>query len=350
MSSKIKYTLIIIVSFAVIVIVLLHNRAKIKAAENVVKLTSYPVNVDTVGYQYLTNKLNLVGTIQASNDVPIVAEAQGKVTRVLAEVGDYKTAGSTLIQLEDDLELAAFKTAQVNYQKAQKDLQRYQSLYNEKSATDAQLENAKLAYQSAEAQFIVAKKNYDNTKITTPISGIVTARSVNLGNYVNNKSVVAEVVDIANLKVMINVSEQDVFNLKTGENVQVETDVYPGVTFEGRIKTISDKGDQVHTYPVEVDLHNSKDHPLKAGMFAHVIFNSISKSKSLIIPRDALLGSVKNAQIFLVKNGVVKLKDLVLGNSSNNNLEVLSGLNPGDVVVVNGQNNLKDNYKVKVVN
>ena len=106
----------------------------------------------------------------------------------------------------------------------------------------------------------------------------------------------------------------------------------------------------IYKYPVEVDLHNSKDHPLKAGMFAHVIFNSISKSKSLIIPRDALLGSVKNAQVFLVQNGVVKLKDLVLGNSSNNNLEVLSGLNSGDVVVVNGQNNLKDNYKVKVVN
>ncbi len=350
MNNKIKYTLIILGTIAVIFFILLHNRARIKAAENVVKLTDYPVNVDTVTSQFLTNHLNLVGTIQANNDVPIVSEAQGKVIKVSAEVGDYKAAGSTLIQLEDDLELAAFKTAQVNYQKAQKDLDRYQSLYQEKSATDAQLENAKLVFQSAEAQFIVAKKNYDNTKISTPISGIVTSRPVNLGDYVNNKSVVAEVVDIATLKVIINVSEQDVFNLKVGDKVQVATDVYPGTTFEGRIKTISDKGDQAHTYPVEVDLHNSKEHPLKAGMFAHVVFNSISNNKSLVIPRDALLGSVKNAQVFLVENGVAKLRNLVLGNSSNNYLEVLKGLQPGDVVVVNGQNNLKDDYKVKIVN
>jgi len=350
MKNKIKYTSIILISFAVIMMVLLHNRAKIKAAENVVKLTDYPVNVDTVASQYLTNRLNLVGTIQANNDVPIVSEAQGKVVKVSAEVGDYKTAGSTLIQLEDDLELAAFKTAQVNYQKVQKDLQRYQSLYTEKSATDAQLENAKLAFQSAEAQYIVAKKNYDNTNITTPISGIVTARPVNLGDYVNNKSVVAEVVDIELLKVLINVSELDVFNLKVGDKVQVTTDVYPGVTFEGRIKTISDKGDQAHTYPVEVDLHNSKEHPLKAGMFAQVNFNSDSRNKSLVIPRGALLGSVKNAQVFLVNNGIAKLQNIVLGNSSNNNLEVLSGLKPGDLVVVNGQNNLKEDYKVRIVN
>ncbi len=350
MNNKIKYTLIILGTVALIFIVLLHNRAKIKAAENVVKLTDYPVNVDTVTYRYLSTHLNLVGTIYANNDVPIVSESQGKVVKVFAEVGDYKTAGSTLIQLEDELELAAFKTAQVNYQKAQKDLQRYQSLYNEKSATDAQLENAKLAFQSAEAQYIVAKKNYDDTKITTPISGIVTSRSVNLGDYVNNKSVVAEVVDIATLKVMLNVSEQDVFNLKVGDKVQVTTDVYPGIAFEGRVKTISDKGDPAHTYPVEVYLHNSKEHPLKAGMFAHVIFNSVSKNKSLVIPRDALLGSVKNAQVFLVDNGIAKLQNLVLGNASNNNLEVLSGLKSGDVVVVNGQNNLKDNYKIKIVN
>ena len=107
MNNKIKYTSIILIAFAAILIVLFHNRAKIKAAENVVKLTDYPVNVDTVSSQYLTNHLNLVGTIQANNDVPIVSEAQGKVVKVSAEVGDYKTAGSTLIQLEDDLELAA---------------------------------------------------------------------------------------------------------------------------------------------------------------------------------------------------------------------------------------------------
>ncbi len=349
MNNKIKYAGIVIIIFAVIVVVLLNNRAKIKAAENVVNVSEYPVNVDTVNMKYLTDHLNLVGTIQANNDVPIVSEAQGKVTKVDAEVGDYKKAGSTLIQLDDVLELASYKTAEVNYQKTQKDYERYQTLYKEKSATDSQLESAKLALQSAEAQYIVAKKNYDDTKITTPISGIVTSRKVDLGDYVQNHSVVAEVVDIASLKVMINVAEMDVFNLRVGDKVQITTDVYPGVTFEGRIKTISDKGDAAHTYPVEVDLSNSREHPLKAGMFAHVIFKSVSRNKSLVIPRYALIGSIKDAQVFVVGNGEVKLHNLVIGKTSNNYLEVLSGLKAGDVIVVNGQNNLKDDYKVKII-
>ncbi len=349
MVKKIKYSVLLIAGFVLIVGILLHNRSKIKAAENIEVVDAYPVNVDTVNLIQLTNHLNLVGTIQANNDVPIVSEAQGKVTGVYAQVGDYKRAGSILIQIENDLELAAFKTTEVNYRKAQKDLERYQALYQEKSVTDSQLENAKLALQSAEAQYISSKKAYEDTKIVTPISGIVTSRNVNLGNYVPNHSTVAEVVDIATLKTMINVSEQDVFNLKVGDKVQITTDVYPAVTFEGRIKTISDKGDASHSYPVEVDLSNSKEHPLKAGMFAHVIFNPVLKTKSLVIPRDALLGSVKDAQAYVVENGAAKLRSLIIGNSSNNYLEVLSGLKVGDVVVVNGQNNLKENFKVKIV-
>lgn len=347
--KKTKIFLILTATLIAIIAILLHNRAQIKAAENIVKIDTYPVNVDTVTEKYLTRNINLVGTIQANNDVPIISEAQGKVTKVNAHVGDYKTAGSTLIQLDNVLEQAALKTAEVNYDKAQKDYARYQSLYDDKSATDAQLEGAKLAMQSADAQYIVAKRNYENTKITTPISGIVTSRNVDFGDYVSNHSLVAEVVDIATLKVMANVAEMDVFNLKAGDKVNVTTDVYPGVTFEGRIKTISDKGDAAHTYPVEVELSNSKEHPLKAGMFAHIIFSSALKNKSLVIPRDALLGSVKDAQVFIVKDGAAKLQNLVVGNSSNNYLEVLSGLKEGDIVVVNGQNNLKENYKVQVL-
>lgn len=347
--KKIKSILIITVLIAVIVAILLHNRAEIKAAENVERIDVYPVNVDTVRAKYLSDHLNLVGTIQGYNDVPIVAEAQGKVVKVSAEVGDFKKAGSVLLQLDDVLEEAAYKTADVNYQKAQKDYERYQTLYKEKSATDAQLEGAKLAFQSAEAQYISSKKAYEDTKITTPISGVVTSINVDLGNFVSNHMVVAEVVDIARLKVILNVSEQNVFNLKVGDKVQITTDVYPGVTFEGRIKTISDKGNAAHTYPVEVDLSNSKEHPLKAGMFAHVTFNTRSKSKELVIPRDALLGSVKDAQAFIVKNGEAKLRNPVIGNTSNNDLEVLSGLKEGEIIIINGQNNLKENYKVKIV-
>jgi multidrug efflux pump subunit AcrA (membrane-fusion protein) len=318
MSKNLKYFAIAVIAFIVIIVILLHNKSHIKAAEYVEKIDAYPVNVYTVGSKHITDHLNLVGTIQANNDVPIVSEALGKVIKVSAQVGDFKKGGSTLIQLDDEVEFAAFKTSEVNYLNAQKDYERYQALSVEKSVTDSQLETAKLALQSAEAQYVTSKKAYEDTKIVTPISGIVTSRNVDLGDYIQKNNTVAEVVDIATLK-------------------------------EGKIKTIGSKGDAAHTYPVEVDLSNSKEHPLKAGMFAHILFSPASNSISLIIPRDALLGSIKDAQVYVIQGSVAKLRNLVIGTSSNNTLEVLSGLQEGDIVVINGQNNLKENYKVKII-
>src|SRR5664280_1278100 len=106
-----------------------------------------------------------------------------------------------------------------------------------KSVTDAQYEQAKLAYQASESQYVLAKREYNDTKVTTPISGIVTARIVDLGNYVTKNSVVANVVDISKLKVKLNVAEKDAFKLKTGDNVEIRTDVYAGIVFNGKISS-----------------------------------------------------------------------------------------------------------------
>jgi RND family efflux transporter MFP subunit len=161
---------------------------------------------------------------------------------------------------------------------------------------------------------------------------------------------VADVVDISKLKFDVNVAENDVFRMKVGDKVEVTTEVYPGVVFEGKIATISDKGDEAHTYPVEVDLYNSRQHPLKAGMFGTVIFASSTKGESLIIPREALIGSVKDPKVFVVNNNTAKLVNLVIGRTYDNYLEVMSGLKEGQTIVVNGQNNLEENSKVKIIN
>ena len=161
---------------------------------------------------------------------------------------------------------------------------------------------------------------------------------------------VADVVDISKLKFDVNVAENDVFRMKVGDKVEVTTEVYPGVIFDGKIATISDKGDEAHTYPVEVDLYNSKQHPLKAGMFGTVNFVASTKGEALMIPREALIGSVKNPKVFVVDNNKARLVDLVIGRTYDNYLEVLSGLKDGQTIVINGQNNLGENSKVKIIN
>ncbi len=273
----------------------------------------------------------------------------GKVTAVHAEVGDRVRAGSVIVQLDDELKKAAFDAASVTYEKARKDLERQEALHAQASTTDAQLEGARLAFKATEAQYVLAKRQYGDARVVSPIDGVVTARGVNVGTYVQSGNVVANVVDISSLKVRVNVNENDVFRLRPGDKVNVTTDVYPKATFPGTIRTVSAKGDEAHTYPVEVGIVNSEEYPLKAGMFALVTFSTLNHEKILAIPRQALVGSVRAAKVFVVKDNVAHLREIVVDSEVGTVIEVLKGLSEGEVVVVNGQNNLKDGTAVEVI-
>ena len=347
--KKVKYIAIPVIFLGLIVAVLAYNKSQMKAnATNNIQDVFY-VTVDKAVKQDVSEHLSLVGTVIANNDVNIVSETQGKVTGLYMKVGDYKSGGSVLVQVDDELKKAAYMSAEANYEKTKKDYERFQELYKTKSTTDAQLDAAKLAYSVAESQYIIAKRQYNDTKITTPISGLVTMRNVDVGTMVQPGMVVANVVDISKLKVKVNVAEEDAFKLKVGDKVEVTTDVYPGVTLTGHVETISAKGDDAHTYPVEIVIVNEKNHPLKAGMFARINFTSFLKDNSLTIPRDALVGSIRNPQVYVVENGVAKLHDLVISGEVNKKVLVLNGLHEGDEVVVSGQNTLSDDVKVKVL-
>jgi RND family efflux transporter MFP subunit len=348
--KALKWILTVGTILGVAITILLNNKArsdeKARRSQEVEKAIS--VSVAKVSKGTLEQDLSLVGTITANNDVAIISETDGRVTSVAAKVGDYKQAGSVLVQVDDELKLASFKSAEVAYEKARKDYERYQSLMKDGAISDNQLEQARQAFQAAEAQYIVARRQYQDTKIKTPISGVVTARNVDVGAYLGKGALVANVVDISRLKVKVNVAEQDVFKLKVGDEVEVRTDVYPGVVFKGKIETMSAKGDEAHTYPVEILIPNSKENPLKAGMFGQVSFTTIGKRETLLIPREALVGSVKNPKVFVAEGETARLRDIVVGREAGRSLEVLDGLKEGEFVITNGQNNLKDGYSVSV--
>ncbi len=339
------------IGLAVVVVaaVLWNNKSIMQAKARTATSAITRVSVARSEISALSQSLSLVGTIVAHNDVAIVSETLGRVVAVGAEVGQTKSAGSVLIQADDELKKSEFTKAEVNYERAKRDAARYEALRSENATTEWQKDNAWQAFKVAEAQFIRARKEYRDTKITTPISGVVTARSVDVGAMVQPGMVVANVIDISRLKVKLNIAESDVFKLKVGDPVEITTDVYPGKPFFGKVITISAKANESHTYPVEIGLNNSSDRPLKAGMFGRVNFTLIGNTKALSIPRIALLGSVQDPRVFVVENGVAKLKSIVVGDAAGNNIAVLHGLEEAETVVVNGQNNLNDGDPVLVV-
>lgn len=343
----------VIVILAIIIAVLFMNKRKMTATTAGGIKDVYYVSVEKVFKKDFSETLNMVGNIAANNDVNIISETAGKITAVYTQVGDYKKAGSVLFQVDDELKRAAFMSAEAYFEKAKKDYERFQTLYEQKSVTDSQLDQAKLDAAMAEAQYIVAKRQLNDSQIKTPISGYITARYVDLGSMVQGApqpTIVANVVDISRLKVKLNIAEKDAFLTKVGDHVSVSVDVYHGIVFKGRIESISSKGDDAHTYPVEISLNNESAYPLKAGMFARVEFTSLKGRETIIIPRESLVGSVKEPQVFVVENGIAKLRNLTVGDQSGIYVQVLQGLTEGETIVVNGQNNLVDNLKVEILN
>lgn len=332
---------------AVIVLTLQRNKAEMAEKAKIVPVSSYPVSVVMVVKQNLDRSLAKVGVIAANNDVAVVSELQGKVTAVMADQGAYVAAGSPIVKIEDRVPQANFLTAKINYQKAQKDLDRNIALHGQGLISDSQLESARLSLQAAQAQYVAAQDQYHNSAIVAPISGIITSRNVNLGTAVSPGVTIANVVDISQLKVNLNIGEKDAFRLKAGDPVTVATDVYPGVKYSGTIHDISVKADQSHTYPVQIVIPNQPQNPLKAGMFAKVTFH-LGRQQGLMIPRDALVGSIKSPQVFVVENGTARLREILVDAENGTNLLVRQGLDEGAAVVVSGQEGLHDKAEVRI--
>ncbi|TAL67482.1 MAG: efflux RND transporter periplasmic adaptor subunit [Bacteroidetes bacterium] len=348
--KKIVLIIVIVVVIAGMIILLLNNKAAIeKRAKSTVSLDTVPVTVAAVQVSPLDEKLVLVGTAYAAQEVNIVSETQGKVSAIYFDVGKNVGAGTVLVKVDDELKQAAFNIAEANYEKAKKDLERYKVLNKEKSVNDLQLEQSVVAFKSAESQYITTKRQLEDTKIKSPISGIVTSRNVEVGTYLAINTSVANVVNISSLKVKVNVAEKDVFKMKTGDKVFINTDVYPDVTYTGTIKNINSKSDEAHTYPVEIELKNNQKNPLKAGMFVNCTFNSVKTTESKVIPRIALVGSIKSPQVYVVENNTAKIKSIVLGAVYTDVIQVLDGLQEGENVVTSGQINLQENTTVKII-
>ena len=325
------------------------NCGKQEEQKQMTMANDVPVSISVVKREKLENTLSLVGNFNASADVNVIAETQGTVRNVYVKVGMQVKEGTVLVKVDDEIPRSNASAAEISFQKAQRDYQRAEELYQENSVSASQLDASRLAMKAAENQLDIVRRQLANTLIKSPIPGTVNARYVDVGTMVQGGKPVANIVDISTLKVRVNVAENEAFQLKAGDHVEITTEVYHGTTFDGIIDNIASKADEAHTYPIEILVRNSAAHPLKAGMFARVVFKAIAPSDVLTIPRVALIGSTKDAQVYVVKGSVGVLRSIVIGKQSAGLFEVTSGLAEGDTVVVSGQNNLVDGARVQVV-
>ena len=353
--KKIIITIVVIaVSLGAIAYVLTNIKKENEAKTAVVaeKNASVSVRIDTVKVEDVSLDFVSNGNFEPVQELKFSAEKSGKITNVLVKEGDYVSVGQTLAIVRSDVINVNAQNANAVYQNAVADYTRFENAFKTGGVTSQQLDQAKLAMVNAKSQLTQANINVGDTRIKAPISGVINKKYIEVGSIITGMPATElfEIVNVSKLKLIVSVNESQVASLKVGSPTKVTASVYPDKTFEGKITFIAAKADASLNFPVEIEISNNASKDLKAGMYGTAEFASNQQKQSLkIVPRNAFVGSVSSNQVFVVENGIAKLKTVIAGRILGDQVEILDGLNEGETVIVTGQINLQEGSAVEVI-
>jgi RND family efflux transporter MFP subunit len=359
-----------------------------------------PVQVEEVRQETVRRAVEVVGTLAAVDQVTVSSETEGKVSRILADLGDRVTAGQALIQLDNekqqynfDQQKAALARALAQYgatdpqhlpdiektpdvQKASADLQQAKQSYeranelfkrtlvprqtlddaetalqSKKASYDASLQTAKnlrASIQASEATMKLADRQFRDTQIRAPFDGYIEKRLVNLGELVKAQMPVIAVVRVDPLKIIAEIPEKMAPWIKDGQPVELHVDAYPQRTFEGKVSRISPAvNTATRAFPFEALVPN-RDAVLKPGTFARVHIESGREDQVLTLPYNALQYRYGVNRVFVVDNDKLNQRELKVGDRLGERIEILAGVKAGDRVAVTDVEKLVDGAKVTV--
>ena len=309
------------------------------------------VKVDTV--KRITPQLSYSsnGTFKPEQELIVTPETSGTILKIMVKEGDQVRKGQTLAYLKKDQANVSYQNANANYENALENYKRYQRAYKTGGVTQEQLEQMKLQLDNAKSSLENANLDIEDTRIKASINGFINKKYIEPGTVVNTSTSLFEIVDITTLKLRVSVPELQVSHIQKGQKAQIQLNVYPDTTFTGSVSFVAAKADRSLNFPVEISLQNSRSHPIKAGMYATGIFNTSSeKIKPIkIISRNAFTEGLGESEVFVVKNNKAHLQKVRTGRNLNNQVEILDGLQVGDVVVTSGQINLEDQSAIQII-
>ena len=238
--------------------------------------------------------------------------------------------------------------AQLQLTNAERELGRVDELFKSGSATQQQLDQLT---SQVDVLRETVRNLAENTDLHSPIDGVITARTMDAKNIFGGGAPILTVMQMSPVKVMVNISEVHFPRVRTGMEVRVRLDVYPDREFTGRVNIIYPTIDQMsRTFRAEVTIANP-DMSIRPGMFARVELN-FGTVEHVVVPDWAVVkqSGTNTRFVFTIENGVARRHELELGRLMGDNFEVLSGIEPGEVVVIAGQSRLLDQTRVRIEN
>ncbi len=297
-----KLIVILIVIVAVILIVyrtkVVLNRTRLQ--ETTIEKGITPVQVELVKKGNLSLSLNLMGDVKGSEEVDVFPKAPGKLVELKVKEGDRVKKDQVVAVVDRDVDGMKFELAEV----------------------------------------------------TSPVSGMVAKKYLDIGAQVSPPSpgtALFQVINMDQVKVVVNVVEEELRDVRLGKKAEIKVDAYPDRLFHGNISLISPVVNPLsRTAPVEILVPNP-DQLLKPGMYAGVTIDLGEKKDIVLIPAYTIVDQGQNKKVFVVSEGKAMSRPVEIGSSKDGWVEIKSGLAENDSLIVAGQNQVKVNEPVKIV-
>lgn len=307
-------------------------------------------------------EVNQIGNYTATVEPEIInnisSSAPNRIKQILVDEGMRVSAGQKLVVLDDvnsdsyqlqvDNAKANLQNVQVNYDRAVELLKIGGGTKQQVDQMEIQLINAKNALASAERTL---RNVRENTVLTSPISGVVTARNYDPGDMTGNLPVLT-VARINPVKIVINVTESELPKVKRGMPAIVTFDTYGDEIFNGTITMVSPTVDQAsRTFGVEITVPNA-DGKILPGMFGRVQL-SLGKATRVVVPDKAVVKQTGSGDHYVYvynPDGTVSFNKVELGQRLGDTYELISGVESGSEVVISSQSKLSNGLKVKKQN
>lgn len=315
----------------------------------------------------IQNSVTATGTIEPVTSVTVGTQVSGIVSKLFVDYNSVVKKGQVIAELDKTNLISELNTSKANLASAQSSLKyetdnynRYKTLFDKGLVSADEYETAKLSYDKAKQTVATAKEsvakaqtNLGYATITSPIDGVVLSKSVEEGQTVAASFSTPELFNIAqnltDMRVIADVDEADIGEVKEGARVTFTVDAYPNDTFEGEVTQVRQEAtttNNVVTYEVVISAPNN-DLKLKPGLTANVTIFTAEKQGVLCVPSKALrftptpetVGNMKiqdtngKNKVWTKEGNTLKAHNLQIGMSDGINTEVLSGISEGTVIV-----------------
>lgn len=296
----------------------------------------------------ISKTLELTGSVDPYRVAQLASPAEGPVVDVRVREADRVTTGLSLLSIGRKKGVdALIVSLREELKKEEDNLSRTRQLVESQALPGEQLDQARAAYEKVRALLIKAEETALDYIIKAPWAGVVSQVKVKDGEFVSPRAVLLEIYDPASLVIRASIPEKHSAEVVAGMRVDVRLDAYFDDVFQGRVERIYPYLDsRLRTRTVEIALDKSVN--LLPGMFARLTLSLTNAKEVVIVPLEALVSTPKGQVVFVFEDGKATARMVKTGIEAGNRIEIISGIQPGDKVIVAGNEKLKNGADVRL--